>query len=103
MLGLSQKDLAESLEKPISGQQLQKYESGHNNISIKLLVNIANVLGVSVYQLLGIEQNEESFVSNKHENMQEISYLSEISKALNDVKSIAVKDKILELIKMMAS
>ena len=81
--------------------QLQKYESGSNNISIKLLVDIARILGVSVGQLLGVEDNEYAFISNKSENINDISYLSEIAKVLGGIESIALKDKIVELVKMM--
>jgi transcriptional regulator with XRE-family HTH domain len=102
MLGLSQKSLAESLTKPVSAQQLQKYESGSNNISIRLLVDIARVLGVSIDQLLGVENNNYAFISNKSENINDIAYLSEIAKVLGGIESIALKDKIVELVKMMA-
>jgi transcriptional regulator with XRE-family HTH domain len=54
-LGLSQTDLASGLG--ITFQQVQKYETGRNRVSMGRLYHIANVLGVSVtFLLTGTEE-----------------------------------------------
>ncbi len=44
MRGLSQKQLGEMLPQPITFQQIQKYETGSNRISISMLCDIAEAL-----------------------------------------------------------
>jgi transcriptional regulator with XRE-family HTH domain len=54
--GLSQTELGNQIG--VTFQQVQKYESGANRISIGRLTRIARLLGVSVTYLLGASQRE---------------------------------------------
>ncbi|WP_421932324.1 helix-turn-helix domain-containing protein [Phenylobacterium sp.] len=54
-LGISQKDLAESIG--VTFQQLQKYEKASNRISVSTLIRIADSLGATVADLIG-EQDD---------------------------------------------
>jgi transcriptional regulator with XRE-family HTH domain len=63
--GLSQTDLANRIG--VTFQQVQKYESGANRISMGRLTNIAKLFGVSVpYLLDGSKQAAERKSSAKH-------------------------------------
>lgn len=44
--GLSQRDIADALQ--ISPQQLQKYETGTNRVSFSRLIEVCQILGISV-------------------------------------------------------
>lgn len=54
--GISQKDLAQKLG--TSPQNLAQYESGKRQPKLETLEKIANVLGVSSYELQGITSND---------------------------------------------
>lgn len=49
--GLTMKALGESLERPVTFQQIQKFEKGLNRISAEQLLDIARVLECSVLDL----------------------------------------------------
>lgn len=48
--GVTQEDLAAAVG--VSFQQIQKYEKGHNRISIGRLVSVCEVLGVSLAEMV---------------------------------------------------
>lgn len=50
-MGLSQKDVAKKIG--VSFQQIQKYETADNRVSVSRLIQIARALDVTVSQLLG--------------------------------------------------
>ena len=50
-MGLSQKELAAKLN--ISFQQIQKYESGYNRLSVVRLIEISQALSISLYSIIG--------------------------------------------------
>ena len=59
-MGLSQKDLADSIG--VTFQQLQKYEKASNRISVSTLVRIADALGTTVADLIGeLDDGHRSF------------------------------------------
>ena len=74
MLGLSQESLGDSLG--LTFQQVQKYERGANRIGAGRLLQLANVLGVSISyfydeletNLLGTEGAVVSIDRDKHMN-----------------------------------
>jgi transcriptional regulator with XRE-family HTH domain len=47
LIGMSQEKLGEMLE--LTFQQVQKYEKGTNRISVSRLLDIANILGVTIH------------------------------------------------------
>lgn len=54
---LTQENMAEELKMSHAGYQM--YESGRSNVSVKQLYRIAEILGVSVVELLGEEAPEK--------------------------------------------
>lgn len=71
--GLTLQEVASSLAKPISFQQLRKYETGVNRISVALLIECAKILKCSIIELLeGITnlQQELSFYFTKNQEVE---------------------------------
>jgi transcriptional regulator with XRE-family HTH domain len=64
--GLSQTELAEQIG--VTFQQIQKYESGANRISMGRLTRISRVLGVDITYLLGASRRPPPIRSNDKEN-----------------------------------
>ena len=52
MRGMSQKELGQGIKKPITFQQVQKYERGVNRVSAATLLDICTVLEVKIAALL---------------------------------------------------
>ena len=48
MRGMSQKDLGQGIKKPVTFQQVQKYENAINRISVELLEEFAAVLRLPI-------------------------------------------------------
>ena len=68
-------------------------------------MDIARILDVSLCQLLGVESDEEESVpelESKAHKTNDVHYLSEIAKVLGGIESVTLKDKIVEIVKMMA-
>lgn len=111
ILGITQRQLAKSLAKPISVQQLWKYENGMTNISIKTLFDIAKVLRISLNKLIICNTNNadnfndksQLILKNEFDNTNNINYLSDIAKIFSNIESVALKDKIIECIKVIAT
>ena len=111
-LEMSQKDLASKIG--VTFQQLQKYESGQNRISVDRLYLIAQALSVSIHYLLGSEDSSSSDSSSdlsikdimsllKIDNERNLEYVVKIAKHLVRIESIAMKDKIVEFVEVMGS
>ena len=62
--GLSQKELGKKLG--LSQRAISDYECGINRLSSDLLVNIANILRVSISELLGRKQSASADKDGKH-------------------------------------
>ena len=75
-LGLSQMKLAERIS--VSFQQIQKYESGVNKVSLEKLEKIANALKVPIGYFIGEREKKkgkkETLVLEKEENYGEIGF-----------------------------
>lgn len=103
LLGLTQYDLAKLVS--LSFQQVQKYESGQNQMTAKRLVQFANVLGVDVdfffqdgprsseYSALS-EDGSEGFI---HEEDVFNRELLELFRAFRSIQNPEVRRSILEL------
>lgn len=61
--GLSMKALGELLEKPVTFQQIQKFEKGINRISAEQLLDIARVFECSVLELYPTPDEEQAEIS----------------------------------------
>lgn len=103
----SQKRLGELIG--VTAQQIQKYESGKNTPPIDKLYKIAKVFNIGIADLLKTEEdfgdNSVSYIKKGNlivKNKDNLPYLTEISKYLDRVDSIALKDKILDLISIMS-
>lgn len=111
LLGLTQYDLAKLVS--LSFQQVQKYESGQNQMTAKRLVQFANVLGVDVefffqdsqpvrgnaeYASLA-EGNSEGFI---HEGDVLNRELLELFRAFRSISSPEVRRSILEMTRSIA-
>lgn len=106
LLGLTQYDLAKLVS--LSFQQVQKYESGQNQMTAKRLVQFANVLGVDVDFFF---QNAERAASNSnyaslgedkangflHEEDVFNRELLELFRAFRSISSPEIRRSILEL------
>lgn len=51
--GMSRNDLGKKIG--ISHQQIHKYENGSSKVSLTILKRLANVLDVSLYELIGVD------------------------------------------------
>lgn len=60
--GLSMKALGESLERPVTFQQIQKFEKGVNRIAAEQLLDMARVLECSVLDLYPTESEAQAEV-----------------------------------------
>ena len=74
--GVSQESLAESLG--ITFQQIQKYESGRNRISVSKLSDIAIYLKVPVSAFFNTPDNEAGIVERFIKSQEQIKILREI-------------------------
>ena len=97
LLGLSQRDLAESIR--LSTQQMvAKYELGKNAVSASLLYEIASALGESVdYFFDGIEKSAAA-QQPAHQPL-----LLSLMRSLSDLKSDGQLDAINHLIRALAT
>ena len=62
--GYSQKDLSKEIN--VTFQQLQKYETGSNRISISRLFSIAKILNIEISTLIN---NEVEVINENHETL----------------------------------
>ncbi len=92
MRELSQKELGAALAKPITFQQVQKYERGTNRISVGVLEEFAEALQLPLVFFLP-DQDKEIF---SHLNKRETELLDQFN-ALN----IQAQDGLLVLLKNM--
>ena len=100
ILGLSQQDIAKSLD--ISYQQLQKYETGGNRVSAGKLYLIGNLLGVDVsYFFDDIKgtsgKNAQTGLSNENE-----AEIRQLSKVYSSIKSPEIKKAVMRFLKEMS-
>ena len=111
-LEMSQKDLASKIG--VTFQQLQKYESGQNRISVDRLYLISQALSVSIHYLLGSEDSSSSDSLSdlsikdimsllKIDDERNLEYFVKIAKHLVRIESVAMKDKIVEFVEVMGS
>jgi transcriptional regulator with XRE-family HTH domain len=97
LLGLSQRDLAESLALTTQ-QMVAKYELGKNAVSAALLYEIAGVLGTSVdYFFDGFEKNE----APRRPLYQ--PRLLDLMRSFNEIESRAHREAINHLIRVLAT
>ncbi|MES2985287.1 MAG: helix-turn-helix transcriptional regulator [Pseudomonadota bacterium] len=108
ILGLSQSDLAQKLN--ISYQQLQKYETGENNISINKLDDISKALEYSIPELLDHHDDSSNFThmarlliecGDSKKDGEEITINSSMHKILQELGVLEdenVKKKLLNLL-----
>jgi len=99
-LGLSQSDLAKRVN--VAYQQIQKYETGKNSISINMLNKISKALETSPIQILGDDGSNEqaSRLFSRDPHIEEENYviLSQLSK-IDDPK---IRASIIKLLKCIA-
>ena len=109
MLGLSQESLGDSLG--LTFQQVQKYERGANRIGAGRLLQLANVLGVSISyfydeletNLLGTDGAVVSIDRDKHINSFIKRETLELVRAYYRIGDPVVRIKMLELAQSLAS
>lgn len=94
---MTQKELAEKIG--VTFQQIQKYESGQNRVSISTLLNICNALQVTPQFFLEDFTLQDSSTPEYEE--EEHSYESEIIKTIKSIKDQQVKLKILKVVKAL--
>jgi transcriptional regulator with XRE-family HTH domain len=98
LLGLSQRDLAESLGLTTQ-QMIVKYELGKNAVSASLLYEIAGALGTSVdYFFDGFGINEMPHQPAHHQTM-----LLNLMRSLSEIESEEQREAIVHLIRALAS
>lgn len=73
--GLKQRELAEKLN--LSNQQIQKYEGGKDQVSIRRLYDIAKTLDIPVIALL--EENPDTGIEHHRHTLQLMKYFSRIT------------------------
>ena len=91
--GLTQQDVAQMLE--ITHQQVQKYESGLNRLSLQMVPALCDALGVSMESLLaGTIRNETARAPHDLLNLQT---------TFMRVRSPAMRQKILQVVDILAA
>lgn len=93
VLGLSQEELAKIIG--VKYQQIQKYESGTNRISAGSLFILSKALNVPIDSFLDETQLKDNLKESPRE-----AYVA--FQVLSDIKSAAIRRRILSLIKIMA-
>lgn len=104
---ITQKQLGENLPDKVTAQQIQKYESGANILSIERLGQIANTLEVSIYEILGnfeCKNNQENKIDNidSFRDTKNFRYMAEFYSCIEKIDSIALKDKIIDVVKALS-
>ncbi len=92
--GISQADVASELDVSIAA--FSKIERGLTNIPILRLEQIANVLGTSIFTLLGVQQTDVSAISESQEIetlQRELQMTKELLKAKDEIISL-LKNKL---------
>lgn len=108
-IGLSQGKLAETLG--ITFQQVQKYEKGTNRVGASRLQNLANVLRVPVGfffdgnagQAIGSETHTDLLAGQDLTTFVQSAEGRELNAAFSKVKSLAVRKRVVVLVKAIAS
>lgn len=77
-LGLSQVALGERIS--CSGQQIQKYEKGTNQVAFPLLVEIAAALGISALDLVAAALGEQKPKSTGYSDRETLEFLKAMGK-----------------------
>ncbi|MBC8059304.1 MAG: helix-turn-helix transcriptional regulator [Clostridiaceae bacterium] len=92
---VTQKELAKKLNK--SESTIQKYESGSVTPDIKTLTDIAEILGVTINDLIGLgnEYNRAASLSDTYFNS--VMKWSE-DKAFNDIETICIREHFFDLL-----
>lgn len=93
---MTQDDIAEKLG--VSYQQVQKYESGKNRISIETLIALKNIFGVPFNYFL--KQIEEDIPEDEQKSFLYGTYLS---KQIQKVKSDQDRSKIIKVVDILCS
>lgn len=98
--GMSQEALADALS--ITFQQIQKYEKGLNRIAASRLVQIAAVLKVPIKCFFeGLAGTEPADDGARQEHLATAN-ISEHVRLFSQIKSRAVRRKVLDLVRAMA-
>jgi transcriptional regulator with XRE-family HTH domain len=110
LVGLSQEKLGEALE--LTFQQVQKYEKGTNRISASRLHKISQILEVPVqFFFEGVPETEHANSFGFSESSSKLPIMDflnsaeglQLNKAFAEIHSPAVRRKIVELVKALAS
>lgn len=108
MLGISQEELADSID--LTFQQVQKYERGSNRISVSRLVEISRALKTPLEFFLGGYMGAGKYgfkgiADGKQEGLEpEIKKDTlELMRAYQKIKKPALKKQLLEMAKAMAN
>lgn len=94
--GVSRQELADGLG--ITHQQLQKYEKGVNRIAASRLVELADLLNISVIHFFA-DFTEDMDVSTLHKQRASLSTMQNFSNIKDDVQKEALR----QLIKTLAA
>lgn len=105
MLGLSQTDLAKRVD--ISYQQLQKYETGKNNISLSMLESISRGLGADAKDVAlerGLDNHEllSALLGAQDQGDSTQSQSGQILSKLHALEDPHVKRSLLKLLDVLA-
>jgi transcriptional regulator with XRE-family HTH domain len=92
--GVTRKSLSEGIG--ITHQQMQKYETGKNRISVSRLVEISDFLGVNPCFFLEMEN-----ISDNHKSEKNSKILSELIGLLNNINDRNKLEAIKNLIKSL--
>lgn len=110
LVGLSQEKLGEALS--LTFQQVQKYEKGTNRISASRLYRIAQILEVPVQfffeGIAGPDEPGAPGFADGADQIQMMDFLSsteglQLNKAFAEIRSPAVRRKVVELVKTLAN
>lgn len=96
MRGVSQTELGTTLG--LTFQQIQKYEKGINRISVSKLVEMANVLDVSIIDFFNGVKLKNNPETKKREPMTTRPETLKLIKAFESIENIATRRQILHIV-----
>jgi transcriptional regulator with XRE-family HTH domain len=105
-LGMTQSQLAEKIN--VSYQQIQKYEKGESQISLRRYIEIAKALETAPHVLLEklishkISEPDTDYTSDKTQQIKVTPEEKKFMSYFRNVKDKAVKENIIKLLKSLA-